>query len=289
MKVAVYGSKRQQGSDLDYITSFLLGLRQKDIEIIMHGKIYRHLCQCARQAADTASEVIDGNDFTADLAVSLGGDGTFLRTAAWVGNKNTPIVGVNTGHLGYLTALHIQELPDLLSMLSDDKFRVERRMLLEVKSDELPEDAWPFALNEVVISKQDSASMIEAQVRMDGYTLGSYKADGLLISTPTGSTAYNLSVGGPIVEPTAEVLVLSPIAAHSLSMRPMVVDGNAHIKIGTASRSENVRITLDGRSYVVPTGTEFSLSRAPFRTLILQRSDSSFADALREKLHWGEY
>lgn len=289
MKVAVYGSRRQQGSDLEYITRFLVDLRKNDIEIVMHGKVYRHLCQCARQAADTASEVIDNNDFTADIAVSLGGDGTFLRTAAWVGDKNIPIVGVNTGHLGYLTALHIQELPDLLSMLKDDRLRVERRMLLHVKSEELPEHAWPYALNEVVVSKQDSASMIECQVMMDGSTLGSYRADGLLIATPTGSTAYNLSVGGPIVEPTVEVLVLSPIAAHSLSMRPMVVDGNARITVGTSSRAEHVRITLDGRSYVVPTGTELCLSKASFRTLILQRSDGSFADALREKLHWGEY
>ncbi len=196
-------------------------------------------------------------------------------------------MGVNTGHLGYLTSITVAELPRLLDYLASDHFRIERRGLIELASPALEPHFCPYALNEVAISKDESASMIWAEVMVDGVRLGAYRADGLLVCTSTGSTAYNLSAGGPIVQPTVNVHVISPVAAHSLAMRPLVVDGNAEIKILPTGRTPRVRLALDGRSTEIDMGTEIRLVKAPFSVLLLQPAAYTFADGLREKLHWG--
>lgn len=286
MRIAIYGSRRQAES-AKTVADFLDRLGKKSVHIVMHRKLYRHLCDIIPDALVNVESIVDGPDFEADLAVSLGGDGTFLRTAMWVGPKEIPIIGVNTGHLGYLTSITADELPYLLDYLADDRFRIERRGLIELISPVPEAHFCPYALNEVAISKDDSASMIWAEVEVDGVRLGEYRADGLLVCTSTGSTAYNLSAGGPIVQPTVNVHVISPVAAHSLSMRPLVVDGNARIKIRPRSRTPRVRLALDGRSSEIETGTEIQLAKAPFSVLLLQPSDFTFADSLREKLHWG--
>lgn len=284
MTIAIYGSKRQDATAINALKAFLLSLRQKGIRSVMHGKLYRFLCQTDRAAADLADTVCDTPDFCADLAVSLGGDGTFLRTTAWVGRREIPIVGVNTGHVGYLAALSIGQLPRLTDLIAADALAVERRILVEVSCPALPDDAWPYALNEAVVSKMDNASMIEAEVRIDGHLMAHYRADGLIAATPTGSTAYNLSVGGPIIQPTVNAFAISPVAAHSLSMRPMVVDADSVLSVVTGGRSDHARLALDGRCYTIPTGAPVTIRKAPFHTLILQPSSHSFAQTLREKL-----
>ncbi len=288
MTIAIYGSRRQHDA-LPYIREFLQLLHEQKMPVVMHRKLFGHLQEIMGTAVGAlVTKVTDGTDFGADLVVSLGGDGTLLRTAAWVGDKEIPIVGVNTGHLGYLTALTVESLPMLTGLLVADALRVERRSLIMVSGAPLPAHACPCALNEIAISKVDTASMIEAQVAIDGAPLADYCADGLIVCTSTGSTAYNLSVGGPIVQPTVDVFVISPVAAHSLSMRPMVVNADSAIAITAGGRASHVRISLDGRSYLLDTGTTVRLCRAPYSTLILQQATHSFADALREKLHWAE-
>ena len=217
--IAVFGSRRQH-SFTGQIEAFLSNVRSKGIHIIMHGKLYDHLAEIIPNAIEGVERRSSADTISADLAVSLGGDGTFLRTAQWVGPLGIPIVGVNTGHLGYLAALSIDRLPQLSELIAEDAFVVEYRTVLSVDSPELPASVGRYALNEVALSKEESASMIYASVSLDGEALAEYKADGLLVATSTGSTAYNLSVGGPIVQPTVPVWVLSPVAAHSLSMRP---------------------------------------------------------------------
>ncbi len=285
MTIAIYGSRRQQ-SAIEYVERFLATLLQKNIEVVMHRKLYNHLTSELGRKLSPQIQVVADERFEADLAVSLGGDGTFLRTAAWVGPKEIPIVGVNTGHLGYLTALPIERLPELLEMIERDEFTVERRSLIEVKEPELPFS--PYALNEVAISKEASASMISTRVEIDGMLLADYHADGLIISTPTGSTAYNLSAGGPIVQPTIDVVVITPLAPHSLAMRPLVADSAGCISILPTGRAPGVRLALDGRSLELPTGTPIRLTRAPFNTLVMQLASHPFTEALREKLHWAE-
>lgn len=287
MRIAIYGSRRQQAA-FGKVAEFLRNLAENGDSVVMHGKLYDHLMDAIPDAMSVVDTVCDTGDFEADLAVSLGGDGTFLRTALWVADKRIPIVGVNTGHLGYLTALSIDQLIDLPGLISSDRLRIESRSMLEVTSPALPASTGRYALNEVAVLKEESASMIQAEVSLGGLPMASYRADGLIICTSTGSTAYNLSVGGPIVQPTLDVCVISPIAAHSLSMRPLVFDARESVEIIPRSRARHVRIALDGRSTTLDVETPIVIRKAPFKVMVMQTSGHTFADALREKLHWGE-
>ena len=292
MKIAIYGSRRQH-DNLAAIRAFLKAAAREGVGLVFHRKLFRHLQE--EMPADMAAlrcEVVDEFEGrSADFAISLGGDGTFLRTAAWVGAREIPIVGVNTGHLGYLAALDIADLPALPSALAgaEEIFRVEPRSLIEVSCPSLEHHrVWPFALNEVALTKEETASMIVADTWLGSEHLAEYRADGILFSTPTGSTAYSLSVGGPLVEPELDVHIIAPIAAHSLSMRPLVVGGGRPLRVIPGGRAPHMRLSIDGRSLRVENGEEITLRRAPFRTIVLQRKDRSFSDTLRLKLHWGE-
>ena len=287
MTIAIYGSRRQNDA-LDRVAAFLRVLADRGDKVVMHRKLYVHLLENKVEEVKTVDTVVDSGNFAADLAVSLGGDGTFLRTAMWVGNKEIPIVGVNTGHLGYLAALTVEQLPQLPVLIADDYLRIERRSLLEVVAPALPEKVGRYALNEVAISKEESASMIQASVALANEPLADYRADGLIVCTSTGSTAYNLSVGGPIVQPTLDVNVISPVAAHSLSMRPLVVDASTPVTITAGSRAPHIRLALDGRSALLDAGTPVTIARAPFKVLVMQVAGHTFAETLRQKLHWAE-
>lgn len=236
-------------------------------------------------------EVIQ-SDANCDFVFSLGGDGTFLRAAHWVHDCEIPVVGINLGHLGYLTAFRIDEMERVPQLLAQGDFDVEQRAMLEVSLDkaviECNGEPWFTALNEVAILKQDTASMISIPVRLDEKDLGVYSSDGLIVATPTGSTAYNLSVGGPVLQPTVGALVLSPIADHSLTMRPMVIGDKAQLEVTAVGRTSSFRVSLDGNSFVVPTGTKINIKKARFRCLMVCKKGLLFASTLRSKLLWGE-
>lgn len=284
MRIAVYGSRRQDNY-LPEIEAFMKHLAQMGVEVVMHPKLYKYLQAVMLPALAAVRRVTDSSDFTADAAVSIGGDGTFLRTAMWVSRSDIPILGVNTGHLGYMTALSVDRLSEVPELIMSGTLSYERRGLIEVVSPEIK--TWPFALNEVTISKDDSASMIDAMTYLDGIHLADYCADGLIIATPTGSTAYNLSVGGPVIQPQTRVWVISPIAAHTLTMRPLVISDSSSLSILPQARAEHFRLTLDGRSVSLPVGTEIRLRRADFDVKVLHLPGSSFIETLRNKLHWG--
>lgn len=284
MRIAVYGSRRQDNY-LPEIEAFMKRLAQMGVEVVMHPKLYKYLQAVMLPALAAVRRVTDSSDFTADAAVSIGGDGTFLRTAMWVSRSDIPILGVNTGHLGYMTALSVDRLSEVPELIMSGTLSYERRSLIEVVSPEIK--TWPFALNEVTISKDDSASMIDAMTYLDGIHLADYCADGLIIATPTGSTAYNLSVGGPVIQPQTRVWVISPIAAHTLTMRPLVISDSSSLSILPQARAEHFRLTLDGRSVSLPVGTEIRLRRADFDVKVLHLPGSSFIETLRNKLHWG--
>lgn len=284
MRIAVYGSRRQDNY-LPEIEAFMKRLAQMGVELVMHPKLYKYLQAVMLPALAAVRRVTDSSDFIADAAVSIGGDGTFLRTAMWVSRSDIPILGVNTGHLGYMTALSVDRLSEVPELIMSGTLSYERRGLIEVVSPEIK--TWPFALNEVTISKDDSASMIDAMTYLDGIHLADYCADGLIIATPTGSTAYNLSVGGPVIQPQTRVWVISPIAAHTLTMRPLVISDSSSLSILPQARAEHFRLTLDGRSVSLPVGTEIHLRRADFDVKVLHLPGSSFIETLRNKLHWG--
>lgn len=283
MKLAIFGSRRQDAY-LGQIEMFLNRLDARGDSVVMHGKLYNYLLHLMPRALRCVCRVTDGTDFEADYAVSLGGDGSFLRTAAWVADKEIPVLGVNTGHLGFLASMAIEDLPQLPDLLQQQRFTTVRHSLLQVVSPEV--DGWPYALNEVTITKSESSSIITVDACVDGIDLARYRADGLIVATPTGSTAYNLSVGGPIVQPTAPVFILSPIAAHSLSMRPLVVTDSSELKFDCSGRSPRYRLSVDGRATVLEFGTPVVLRRAPFDTVAIQLEGHNFAATLRDKLDW---
>lgn len=286
MTIAIYGSRRQ-GEYVTRIARMLASLHDRGVSIVMHSKLYRHL-RGEIPGEQPVDRVVGDEPFEADLAISLGGDGTFLRTARWVGAMEIPIVGVNTGHLGYLAAFSIDEVGSMVDDLLAGDFSTERRTLLKAEcADGTSLGNYPYALNEVAILKTEDASMITCTVNIDGASPARYQADGLIVSTPTGSTGYNLSVGGPVIEPTAAVLVLSPIAAHSLTMRPLVVSDSNRMTVETTCRSRSFLLSLDGNSQPLPAGTTVIIEKAPFATLVIQRRGHRFTDTLRNKLMWG--
>ena len=217
-----------------------------------------------------------------DLALSVGGDGTFLRTAAVVGNSDIPVLGINTGRLGFLADVNFSDLKETLHEIFTGEYEIEERSLLEIAVDEPNR-----ALNEVAILKQDTASMLTIHTYINNDFLTSYQADGLVVATPTGSTAYSLSVGGPILVPSSPSFVLSPIAPHNLTSRPLIVQDDAKIKLRIESRSNSFLVSLDGQSQVCHVRTEIEVKKADYMLKVVKRKGHTFYETLRDKLMWG--
>lgn len=234
-------------------------------------------------------EIIEprGSDFAADLVLCLGGDGTFLDVAGKVGSKEIPILGINIGHLGFLANYSPEDAEHLLEDIYNGDYKVTNHSVLQVSSPELTLEGYPFALNEVAILKHDMSSMINIKTSIDGEYLTTYMADGLIVGTPTGSTAYQLSVGGPIVVPTLNTISLTPVAPHSLNMRPVVVSGESEIKLEITTRSNSFLVSLDGRSQSYHDGVHLTIKRAPYVIKVVTPSEQTFFSTLRRKLMWG--
>lgn len=284
-RIAVFGNAYQDPY-LKQLKELFQKLADCGIEVDIEHRFHEYLNTRLKGLA--FSKVVDNPDDAYDLVLSIGGDGTFLHTAQWVGSRGIPIMGINTGHLGFLSMYRLEETDDLIGSLRNGGLIVEKRSLLQVKSSALPSDIWPFALNEVAILKQDTSSMISVRAEVDSFFLADYLVDGLVVSTPTGSTGYNLSVGGPILQPTIDNWVLSPIAPHTLTMRPLVISAESEIKATTTSRVDTYRLSLDGRSVSLPCATEIRICKAPFSTLVMRQADDNFANTMRDKLHWGK-
>lgn len=230
-------------------------------------------------------EMMSGPDL--DLCIGLGGDGTLLDTVALVGRSGIPILGINLGRLGFLSNVRLEDVDGALADLRSGRYSLQDRSLLEVidHTDEL--GVHNFALNEVSISKRDSASMIAVHVHLGADYLNTYWADGLIIATPTGSTAYSLSCGGPILYPTSDALVINPISPHNLNVRPFVVPDHFTIRLQLEARSDKCLLNLDSRSVTVDGDSQVTIRRAPFTVKMVQLEDQDFLHTLRTKLHWG--
>ena len=234
-----------------------------------------------------ATKVLSDDDFTADFAISMGGDGTFLKTASRVGKKNIPILGVNMGRLGFLADISPDDIEHTMDALHRDDYAIESRAVIEVEIDGQPMADVNYALNDVAILKRDTASMISISAHINGQLLTTYQADGLVISTPTGSTAYSLSNGGPIIVPGTKVFSMTAVAPHSLNIRPIVIPDSSVIELDVESRSHSFLVAIDGRSEKYKEGTKITLRRAPYYIKVVKHSDHRYFNTLREKMMWG--
>ena len=231
--------------------------------------------------------VFDSVSDEIDFALSIGGDGTFLKTAQQVGRSSIPIIGVNTGRLGFISDVSPVEAKTFFRNIFEGKHCIEERSLLQCSFHGEKLSQSPFALNEVAILKHDMSSMISICTYVNDNYLATYQADGLIISTPTGSTGYSLSVGGPIISPESKSLIISPVAAHSLSFRPFVLNDDVKVSLEIKSRSHNYMVAIDGRSESFCDTTTVDIFKAPYSIKIVRSAGHSFFATLRNKLLWG--
>ena len=223
-----------------------------------------------------------------DLMLSLGGDGTFLAAVDFLKGRQIPVAGINFGRLGFLTTARVEDGPNnWIEDLVGRKFDIEPRLLLQTSGVELPEGVHPYCLNEFSLMRL-GPSMLEITVSIDGKALPTYWADGVLVATPTGSTAYSLSVGGPIVAPTTDCLIICPTAPHNLNVRPIVVNASSRISIRFKSKDNSANMSVDNHGFRISSDKCITLSQAPHRALYVTLRDMSFIDALRDKLMWGD-
>lgn len=282
-KIALFGTgyKPQHSPLLQLI---LQELQSYDIALAL-DPTYHHILESEYHLALPPAEVLEyGSALDIDLAISLGGDGTFLRTARQLSGQDIPILGVNLGRLGFLTDIDAHELIEHLPRLLDGQYTLEKRQQLRVEVDG---KYLGDVLNEIAILKRETGSMISITTHIDNTYLADYDCDGLVIATPTGSTAYSLSVYGPIIMPDTACMLLAPIAPHSLSMRPLVVSANSTLEMTVAARNHSFMLTLDGQAKIFNCGVAIRISQSPYAIQMIRLRGASYAEILRRKLHWG--
>ena len=285
MKIGIFGSEYQIEKQ-SVIKRVFNKLAERGAEVYVDAS-FSHFLWEAFQYKPAINGTLSGDVFDLDIAISMGGDGTFLRTAARVNKQNIPILGINTGRLGFLADVGSTDIEDTLDELFKHYYKVEERTLLRLATENHIYQGYNYALNEVAILKRDTSSMITIHTELNGEYLTSYQADGLIVATPTGSTAYSMSVNGPIILPQDNSLVLSPVAPHSLNVRPLVIPDDYRITLGVESRNRTFLISLDGRSEVFPAGIQLEISKADYTTKVIKRYKHTFYQTLREKLMWG--
>lgn len=231
-----------------------------------------------------------GLDDSFDLMISFGGDGTILRAITYIRDLGIPIVGVNTGRLGFLSTCQKEQVRDMIRDFRQGHYRLVERSLVTASLDgDTPGgDRLNFALNEVTVSRKDTTSMITVETCLNGEYLTSYWADGLIVATPTGSTGYSLSCGGPVVMPTARSLIITPIAPHNLNARPLVISDDTEIRLKVTGREPQHLLSLDSRITSVENETEIWVRKADFTIRMVEFSTESFLKTIRNKLLWGE-
>ena len=286
MKVIIFGNKCKDRIAI-YARQLVNSLLKRNVSIYFEKDLCRFLVEKGIDMAFPHQLLCEGEDFEADMAFSIGGDGTFIKTSAKIGKKNIPIIGINAGRLGFLADIAGDEIEEAVKEILDGKYKIEDRTLLRLYTKEKLYKDFNYALNEIAVMKRDSSSMITIDAWANDVFINSYQADGLLISTSTGSTAYSMSVGGPIVVPQAPNFIITPIAPHSLNVRPIIIPDDWEIKLRVESRNNQFLIALDGRNNIFDSKTHLIIKKAGFTTKVVKRENNDFFDTLRSKLMWG--
>lgn len=223
----------------------------------------------------------------ADFLLSIGGDGTLLKAATYVRESEIPILGINTGRLGFISSVSADQIDEAITDVLKGNYKINERTLLELNTNKNLFKDKNFALNEVAVSKKDTSSMIRIDAYVDEEFLNTYWADGLVVSTPTGSTGYSLSCGGPIIMPEMNNIIITPNAPHNLNVRPIVISGNSTIKLKVEDREQLALVSLDSRSRAFDSETELIIKKANFTIKLVQPQNNSFVSTIRSKLMWG--
>lgn len=285
LRFALFGNTYQEHKSA-HVTHLLEILRRRKAQICISNEFYDFLRNHTK-ADMSGLEVFEGNNFSADMVLSIGGDGTFLKAASRVGKKEIPILGINTGRLGFLADILPDQMEDAFDEIYQGNYLAEPRRVLKLTCNGHVLKGYPYGLNEIAVLKRDTSSMITIHAYINGEPLNVYQADGLVISTPTGSTGYSLSVGGPILVPQSGTISLTAVAPHSLNVRPIVIRDDWEITLDVESRSHNFLIAVDGRSETCREGTKLTIKRADYYVRIVKRCHHSFFNTLREKMMWG--
>jgi NAD+ kinase len=290
MKVAIYGQYYQNSTE-PIIRDIFVFFNQNNVELVIEANFLKMLYEkkLIKKEYNTFSSHVElDNSF--DMLISIGGDGTILRAATLVRDSGVPILGINAGRLGFLATVQKENIDEFLQIVIDKKYTLSKRALLSLSCDP-PNEALQdinFAMNEVSVSRKDTTSMITIETFLNGEILNSYWADGLIISTPTGSTGYSLSCGGPILTPDVKGLVITPIAPHNLNARPLVIPDETEIKLKVSGREDNYLVSLDSRITSVGNESILTIKKTPFQINMVEIPEETFLKTLRSKLLWGE-
>lgn len=287
MTIALY-ARPVKDNHADYVKTLSTRLNKEDIGLVIHSAYFAYLKKEFGFNLDIATFTTyeDLKKISPDYLISLGGDGTMLETVDLVRETGIPVLGVNTGRLGFLASVYKEDFTAALNKLINKNFTLDSRALLQLQK---PANLFELnvALNECTLVKKDSSSMMSIDVEINGVFLNSYWADGLIISTPTGSTAYSLSCGGPLIVPTSESFILTPIAPHNLNVRPVVICSNSEIHLRVRGRDKQNIISLDSRMATLQTEDEVILKKAPYQFNMINLDGQHFFSTLRNKLMWG--
>lgn len=289
MKVAVYG-QYYKPEDQQYIVELINALTAAAIDFVFEKNYYNEVKSLISTKNISTFSSYKDLDSSFSFMFTLGGDGTILRAVTFVRESNIPIVGINTGRLGFLATVQKENIKIAIDLLLQNQYEVKNRSLLRVAT--LPKlknlKSLNFALNEVSVNRKNTASMITIETYLNNQYLNSYWADGLIIATPTGSTGYSLSCGGPIIDPQAKSFVLTPIAPHNLNARPLVIPDDTKILFKVSGREDEFFLSLDSRITTINSNTKVIIEKANFKLKIVQIKEQTFFKTLREKLLWGQ-
>lgn len=290
MKIAIYGQNYLNSTE-PIIKDIFVFFKKNNTELIIEAAFLemlyeKNLIHETYQTFSSHTEL----DSSFDLLISIGGDGTILRAATLVRNSGIPILGINAGRLGFLASVQKDNIDSFLQFVMDKKYSISKRTLLSLdcspENDAIKEIN--FAMNEITVSRKDTTSMITIETYLDGEFLNSYWADGLIISTPTGSTGYSMSCGGPILTPNVKSLVIAPIAPHNLNARPLVIPDDTEVKLRVSGREENYLVSLDSRVTTIANESILIIKKTPFQINMVEIQEETFLKTLRNKLLWGE-
>lgn len=287
MLIALYNRTFDE-QDVPFLANILQLLEAHRLQTVIYKEFYERLSQHI-EFKETPRVFTARRDLpvTTDMLISLGGDGTMLDAVCFVGNTGIPLIGVNLGRLGFLAAIPEEGMEAAILSLVRGSYTLEKRSLLHLDSSIPLFDGAPFALNEFTIHRQDTSSMIKIHTYLNGEFLNTYWADGLIVATPTGSTGYSLSCGGPVVFPQASSFVITPVAPHNLNTRPIVVPDDNVISFEIEGRSEQFLCTLDARTETIKNSVQLAVKKESFMVSLVRPNEHNFLDTIRQKLYWG--